>query len=472
MSATTSWGATDVPARRPLLAVVAGLVLLGLPSAAQPPVGGAAGPVYYLPAPAGTKLLVTQGQNNDDHSAANYSLYALDFGIRGNAEFDVTAARGGTVISLRDNSQAHCYVTATDEYDVSCWKDANYALVDHGDGTSALYVHLAYLSGAVKVGDHVTAGRKLAQDDNTGFSSANHLHFMVESTPTVPNTPPPGPTDKTSVAWWWTNSLLVAFSDPDVVAQSLDGIPRHDQTYTSGAPEATGAPTPTPTPTPTPAPVLGGTWKNPADGAKVTSVTLTLAAKPTATLTDVRITKVVFTVAWGSNGPKTACTAKRAGSNGIWTCKVNLSTLGAPLGKLTLSFDVFDDAGDLIRSPAGTRVITYQPPPAAPTNLSMTNTVVDPCPAKTWDGTVGPYGCNLFTLSWTAPTGALHYHLFACVNGFEYETLCQAGGKPFATLSGTTTSLKLAAVVLENPSFAISAIGPGGESRIVQFSTQ
>lgn len=110
--------------------------------------------------------------------------------------------------------------------------------------------------------------------------------------------------------------------------------------------------------------------------------------------------------------------------------------------------------------------------PSPPTNLSMTNTTLDPCTTETWDGTVPPYGCNLFALSWSAPTGASSYHLFACVNGFEYVTLCRAGGKPFATLPGTTTSLKLAAAFLQNPSFAISAIGPGGESPIVQFPTQ
>ena len=227
------------------LAVALGVVLV--PPAIHP-VDAAAGPVYYLPATSGAKLVVTQGQNTaGDHDAAHYSQYALDFGIAGNGEFAVAAARAGTVIGLRDNSQAHCYMTAAGAYDWSCWKDANYVLVDHGDGSSALYVHLAMGTASVKVGDHVVAGQTLAMDDNTGFSSANHLHFMVESTPTVPSTPPPGPTDKTAVAWWWTNSKPVAFSDPSVLAQASDGIPKYGMTV------ASGSPTPAPTPTPRPA---------------------------------------------------------------------------------------------------------------------------------------------------------------------------------------------------------------------------
>ena len=256
--------------RRAFLAAVMAIVLVGTPGAVHPAALVAAGPVYHLPAPAGTKLVVTQGQNTpDDHNLVNHSLYAWDFGIAGNGEFDVTAVRAGTVIGLRDNSQAHCYQTATGTFDWSCWKDANYALVDHGDGTSALYVHLATGSAVVQVGDHVVAGQKLARDDNTGFSSANHLHFMVETTPAVPNTPPPGPTDKTTVAWWWTNSLPITLSDPDVLAQTADDIPKYGATYMSGAPTFTPTPTPTPKPTPKATPL-----RPPAAPTNVTFVDL------------------------------------------------------------------------------------------------------------------------------------------------------------------------------------------------------
>jgi hypothetical protein len=219
-----------------LLGAIAAVTLIGALMAAFPGGGRAADSGHYLPAPAGTQLIVTQGQDTPpDHNAANHSQYAWDFGIAGNGEFDVTAVGSGTIIGLRDNSTAHCYP------DSSCWKDANYIVLDLGRGTSALYVHLATGSAVVKVGDPVARGQKLAKDDNTGFSSGNHLHFMFETTPTVPNIPAPGPSDMTTVAWWWTNSLDIAFADA--------GVPIYGRTYTSGN-------TPSATPTRTPAPPL------------------------------------------------------------------------------------------------------------------------------------------------------------------------------------------------------------------------
>jgi hypothetical protein len=49
----------------------------------------------------------------------------------------------------------------------------------------------------------------------------------------------------------------------------------------------------------------------------------------------------------------------------------DLWRLGAQLGKLTLSFDVFDDAGDLARSPGGSRTVTFAAPPPAPTAVKF-----------------------------------------------------------------------------------------------------
>jgi hypothetical protein len=346
--------------RNIVAAALAALLSAGLPAIGAPvaTVSGATA-TYYLPAPAGTKLVVTQSQNTaGDHDAAHDSQDALDFGIAGNAEFDVTASRAGKVIGLRDNSSAHCYKTTTGAIDLSCWKDANYVLVDHHDGTSALYVHLATGKAVVKIGDDVVAGQKLAVDDNTGFSSKNHLHFMVETTPTVPNTPAPGPTDKTAVAWWWTNSQPVSFSDPDVLAKAPDGIPTYGMTVTSGAP------------TPTTAPAVSGTWVAPKDGAKLATSTLTLSAKPTVTPATLSVTKVAFSVAWGST-TKTACSTAKAGSGGVWSCNVDLWKSGAPLGKLTLSFDVTDSAGDVAKAPAGTQTVTLPATASVTLNVAL-----------------------------------------------------------------------------------------------------
>ena len=130
-------------------------VLLGLIASVSvlAPTTGAVSASYFLPAPAGTTLYVTQGNGQGDHNATNGSQYAWDFAVAGSAEFPVVAARGGKVIGLRsDSTNATCR-------DISCWTDVNYVLVDHGDGTSALYLHLA--TGSLKVGLGVTVARTL-----------------------------------------------------------------------------------------------------------------------------------------------------------------------------------------------------------------------------------------------------------------------------------------------------------------------
>ena len=174
-----------------------GLALLA--ALALQPIAGAgaqAASPYLLPVPAGTTVLVFQGNNSAyDHVAANGSAYSWDFTV-GATEFPVVAARGGTVIGARSDS------TNTKCRDMSCWKDANYVVIDHGDGTSALYLHLATGSVVVKVGQAVAQGAPLGRADCTGFSFGTHLHFMVETTPS-------GRTG----AWWWTHSVPITFAD-------------------------------------------------------------------------------------------------------------------------------------------------------------------------------------------------------------------------------------------------------------------
>ena len=185
---------------------------------------GAASP-YLLPVPAGTQVLVYQGNNSAfDHVAENESQYAWDFTV-GASEFPVVASRAGTVIGARSDS------TNTSCRELSCWKDANYVVIDHGDGTSALYLHLATGSVAVKVGQVVKQGAALGRADCTGYSYGTHLHFMVETTPV----------NRTVAGWWWTRSISVTFGD---AGPAIEG-----RTYLSANGAATTPTKPTPTPT-------------------------------------------------------------------------------------------------------------------------------------------------------------------------------------------------------------------------------
>lgn len=163
--------------------------------------------------------------------------------------------------------------------------------------------------------------------------------------------------------------LLAACQAPPTPVQPnatpLEASPTAPATAQAAA-SATPAPASStdPTPTATPAPVLTGRWASPKDGATLTSSTVVLSAKATVSPADTLVTKVAFTVAWGADKTRTACTATKPDAAGTWSCRADLGKLGAPLGRLTLSSDM--SAGDQVATaPAGVRTATYAASPVA-----------------------------------------------------------------------------------------------------------
>jgi murein DD-endopeptidase MepM/ murein hydrolase activator NlpD len=179
----------------------------------------AAASAYLLPLPSGTHLQVTQGVGEGDHDSSNGLGYAWDFVLyRSASEFPVVAARGGRVIGFENNSTSHCG-GAGEAPGLSCWYRANYVLIDHGDGTSALYLHLATGSLTVSVGQTVSQGQRLATADSTGWSTGTHLHFQVEQTPSDARV-------RSKVdGWWFTRTVPISFSDSSVLAKNPNGVP-------------------------------------------------------------------------------------------------------------------------------------------------------------------------------------------------------------------------------------------------------
>jgi hypothetical protein len=200
------------------------------------PTHSAADSPYKLPYPAGTAFRVTQG-NSGSTSHYGRAQYAFDF----DGGFDgkpVVASRSGTVLFLKDDSaEGGCRA--------NFGKKANYVVIDHGDGTSALYLHLQYKSITVKEGQRVQQGQQIALADSTGYVCGAHLHFQVQQTPR----------DRSH---WYTQSIKISFADADVLAQEPDGIPKAGKTYRSSnqAPPTPEPPSPTPRLTPTPTPTL------------------------------------------------------------------------------------------------------------------------------------------------------------------------------------------------------------------------
>ena len=180
---------------------------------------------YQLPYPDGKTYQVTQGNNNTTSSHYDtWNRYARDFNMPEGST--VVATRGGKVVSLYEGSQ-------TKLSSLNGWSQyTNYVLIDHGDGTSALYLHLKYNGVLPNVGDSVSQNQPIAQSGKTGYIlgiPGDHLHYSVQKTPS--NIPAGGFSNKSG--GYLTESLPSSFSDPDVLRKNYNGVPTYPNNYTS-----------------------------------------------------------------------------------------------------------------------------------------------------------------------------------------------------------------------------------------------
>lgn len=86
----------------------------------------------------------------------------------------VLAARDGTVIYTEAD---HVYGAQVPEM----LSKANEIRIQHVDGTTAAYVHLAHGGVYVYSGQSVRAGQQIGLAGSTGYSSGSHLHFAVQT---------------------------------------------------------------------------------------------------------------------------------------------------------------------------------------------------------------------------------------------------------------------------------------------------
>ncbi len=134
------------------------------------------------------------GHQGTDIAIWPYSLYKMD-----NNQVEVVAAAGGTIIQKNDGN-----------FDRNCGSNtltANSIIIQHADGSYALYWHMKNGSVTTKaVGQTVVAGEKIGVVGSSGSSSGPHLHFEIwaGSTNTTYKDPFSGVCNLLNVTSWWT----------------------------------------------------------------------------------------------------------------------------------------------------------------------------------------------------------------------------------------------------------------------------
>lgn len=173
-------------------------IVLGHSIVGTYPAQGSSG--FKLPYPGGVSSWVVQGNHTNMSHSKNNNKYAYDFRLSGGSP--VIAAKGGTVIEVvQSNHQSYGL------------GDGNKIVVDHGDGTTAHYIHIEKNSALVTTSapnNSVTQGQKLATVGNVGNSMTSHIHFEVHDSS--------------------DNPIPVSFDD----VKSHKGIPRSFRSYRSG----------------------------------------------------------------------------------------------------------------------------------------------------------------------------------------------------------------------------------------------
>lgn len=123
---------------------------------------------HRLPWPAGEIAYLTQKDGPEHENRLDFDILGLQ------AAGTVYASKPGTVVYVKqDSNRGSC--------NWNDWPYANMVVVQHGPAEFSWYVHLAYNSVPVRVGDRVEWGTKIGIEGNTGYACGVHLHYMAST---------------------------------------------------------------------------------------------------------------------------------------------------------------------------------------------------------------------------------------------------------------------------------------------------
>lgn len=127
---------------------------------------------YVLPYPVGDAYQI--GLDNCSasfHGPGSPDQFAIDFDMPIGA--DIVAIRSGTVVNVYDA-----------DVDYSGTPGGNLVAIDHGDGTTAVYLHFTGGGVDVALGDEVSQSQVIGQAGASGTNAGYpHLHLIVIESP-------------------------------------------------------------------------------------------------------------------------------------------------------------------------------------------------------------------------------------------------------------------------------------------------
>jgi len=123
---------------------------------------------YKYPLPwRGGPFRLTQGANGQYSHFTPKGRYAVDIAMPEGTP--IVSARGGMVVKIENGQSGRGNNPA-----------GNFVRIMHDDGTMGVYLHLMKGSVAVREGQRVESGTRIARSGNTGNSTGPHLHFVVQ----------------------------------------------------------------------------------------------------------------------------------------------------------------------------------------------------------------------------------------------------------------------------------------------------